>query len=86
MSYYNFGPKTIGVTASQVVATGTFKRSVLIQNLSANDIYIGDSTVTTATGIKIVAGGDATFNTQGDLWAVATGANSDVRYWEEHNG
>ena len=52
------GQVSVGTTATQVVASNTSRREVMIQNLDAsNDIYCGpDNTVTTTSGFKIPAG------------------------------
>ena len=53
----------------------------LIQNLSANSVYLlGDEDAPTTQGIKIVSGGShSKDNWTGDILLVADGAASDVR-------
>jgi len=59
------------------------RRQVMIQNLSADAVFIGDSTVTTATGLRIAQGEILTLDVldHGDIFVVGAGA-SDVRILE----
>ncbi|MBI4720823.1 MAG: hypothetical protein HY770_06310 [Chitinivibrionia bacterium] len=74
--------KTVGIAAVEIVP-GRSRRSVIVQNLSTNDVYVGGSGVTTANGIKIIPGASATIYTSASVYAIASGAGSDVRYLEE---
>ena len=59
------------------------RRQVMIQNLSSDAVYIGDSTVTTANGLRIAQNEILTLNVLdvGDIFVVGDGA-SDVRILE----
>jgi hypothetical protein len=76
------GPVAVGLAPILIKAPGT-RRSLLLQNLSNNDVYVGGPTVTTETGIKLSPGADITIYTLSAIYAIATAANSDVRYLEE---
>lgn len=61
------------------------KISTIQNNHATEAIYVGDSTVTTATGIKVAAaGGILYYRNTAELWAVSTGANNDVRLVTEY--
>jgi len=58
-----------------------FKVDFVVQNLSANNVYLSDIETDTATGIKIIAGGFVSKdNWEGDIFLIADGATSDVRF------
>jgi hypothetical protein len=50
------GQVDITNAATIIIATNTARKSVMIRNLTATDVYIGDSTLTVATGIPIKQG------------------------------
>lgn len=73
---------SIGTTIQQVFYTPKGKKALVsIQNLSANNVYIlNSSNQGTSDGIKLVTGAAATNNDlREDLWLIADGATSDVR-------
>lgn len=47
--------KTITSTATLIVASNSIRKSILIRNIGAVDIYIGTSAVTTANGFLLKA-------------------------------
>lgn len=50
---------TVGLTAAALIAVSLAgRRSMVLQNTGAKEIYIGDSTVTVSTGIRVAAGGN----------------------------
>ena len=80
----NHADVSIGTSAAVIKAANTSRSNIVVQNLSANDLYIGiDSSVTVANGIRIVAGASATLTHTAAVWGIASGASSDVRYFEE---
>lgn len=81
----NYGATTIGSGAAvRIVAANAKRDAVSIQNLHAsNDLYVGpDSSVTSSTGQKVAAGGSIAPPTRGDVYGRASGASTDVRFWE----
>jgi hypothetical protein len=82
----SFGATKIGSTAGLIVPLRDSRRSVLLQNLSANDIYVGGSTVTMATGIKVAPAEDITIYTRAPLYAISANEGNDLRYLEEYHG
>ena len=77
--------QAVTTTASQLAATALTDRcEITIQNLGNKAMYIGSTNaVTSATGVKIPAGGSASYNwgASADVWAISEG-NSDVRLME----
>jgi len=74
---------TVGTTEIQVAAAAA--RSIIVQNLGTDAIYVGvASGVTTATGVQIGSGGhlliDSAPNGLDDgLWLISGAAGQDVR-------
>lgn len=76
---------TVGATAALLVATPLAgRRQIIVSNTSSNDIFVGDSGVTTANGIRIAKGTQGVFDfTDGiALYAIAAGAGNTVRILE----
>ena len=73
----------IGTSAAIIKAANDTRSNIVIQNLSSNDLYIGGAAVTVANGIKVAAGSSATVTHAADIYGIASGAGSDVRYLEE---
>jgi hypothetical protein len=74
----------LAASATLVVAGRTLRKSVLIQNTDGtNPIYVGDSSVSSTTGLKVVAGASLELDDyNGPVYARASGANVDARYLE----
>ena len=80
----NYGAVSVGVAASVMKAANVNRQSILIQNNSANSLYVGDdNTLTTANGIHVIAGGSLELKTQKAIYGRASAAASDIRYFEE---
>jgi hypothetical protein len=82
-----FSAKTVNTTAggTDLVTTDLPNRTkILIQNIGSKPIYIGNSGVTAATGIKVPAGASAEFEAgpQVNLFAITDSGSSDVRIME----
>jgi hypothetical protein len=82
-----FSAKTVNTTAggTDLVTTDLANRTkILIQNIGSKPIYIGNSGVTAATGIKVPAGASAEFEAgpQVNLFAITDSGSSDVRIME----
>jgi hypothetical protein len=82
----SYGTVSIGGTAALLKAANTSRTSIVIQNVHATQLlYIGsDASVTTANGVRVAAvGGTLTLDDYtGPIYAIASGAATDVRYWE----
>lgn len=75
---------SVGAAAQVILAGRGMRTAVLLQNLHATqDLYVGPTSgVSTANGIKIAAGATMTLPFRGTIYGIATGAATDVRYWE----
>lgn len=76
----------VTTTASELAASPLAgRRRIMIQNLGARAVYIGeDNTVTTATGLEVAAGATLTLEAGPavDFWAIAASGTQDVRIYE----
>ena len=80
-----FASKTVLTSATDLVTSDLANRSkILIQNVSNRTIYIGESAVTAADGIRLSAGSsmELAVGPQVDLYAIAVGGSADVRILE----
>lgn len=78
------GAVTVGTSAVLIAAENLNRNSILVQNLGAADIYIGDSGVTTANGLKVAKdGGTISLTAQVAVYARSGSAGNNVRYLEE---
>lgn len=78
------GAVTVAATATLVKAANTTRQRLTVQNRSSDDIYIGPSGVTTATGLYLGPG--EAFTVQGStaaVYAIGAVGSQDVRYLEE---
>jgi hypothetical protein len=76
---------SIGTSAAVIRVAKSGRKSIVIQNAHASqDLYVGTtSSVTTANGVKIPAGQSFSFDDyNGALYGIASGAATDVRYFE----
>jgi len=76
---------SVGTDAIQLVAAMAGRKSLVVQNLGASDIYVGGTGVTTASGIKVAgSGGSLSIDkTAGAVWAISANAGQDVRVMVE---
>lgn len=77
--------QTVNNTASQLASTPLANRSkMIVQNLGSKEIYIGSSTVTASTGVKIPSGGNVElpYNASVALYAITPSGSADVRILE----
>lgn len=77
------GSIVAGTDPAEIIPDNETRRSVLVQNLSDNDIYVGGEDVTAATGIRVSAGGSLTLYVTTPVWTVASAPGAEVRYLEE---
>jgi len=80
-----YGNVAIGATAAVLVAARQARESVLIKNNHASQIlYLGgNSSVTTSNGLPLAAGESVRVESKNVIYAIASGASTDVRYFEE---
>lgn len=77
---------TVGGSATPLPASPQeFRRALVVHNNSAITIFLGDSTVTTSTGLPVAAGEKISFDIQGNpnvvIYAVS-GSSANVRIME----
>lgn len=76
---------SIGTSAEALIASAlSGRRRMLIQNLGANPVYLGDSAVTASTGIRVSAGANVELElgAAAALYAVCSSGSADVRILE----
>jgi hypothetical protein len=83
----NLRPSAVTVTgsATAIPATNLASRYVLvIQNLSSDNIYVGDITVTTANGLKLVPNAVLSIMVEDSVqvYGISDGTSSNVRILE----
>ncbi|MBX2986490.1 MAG: hypothetical protein KF802_01205 [Bdellovibrionaceae bacterium] len=74
---------TVGIAASQIVPQDLLRKGVLIQNLGAEDIFLGDVSVTIASGIRLSSGESFQFKNQAALYGISGTAGQNVRLMKE---
>ena len=77
---------TVGTIQSRIAKKQDRRTSLAIFNNSSNTLYIGNKGQNT-NGFIVPAGGSVSFaipedDPTGELWAVASAANSDIRVYE----
>jgi hypothetical protein len=80
----SYGQQDVSTTAVEVVAASAGRQSILVQNTGPEPVYVGfDSSVTSANGVEIAAGGTYADETYaGALYAITASGGSDIRFQE----
>lgn len=76
---------SISTSAEAVVASAlSGRRRLLVQNLGASPVYLGDAAVTTSTGIRVSAGANVELElgAAAALYAICAAGTADVRILE----
>jgi len=75
------GLKTIADTATEISFESQGGLTVLIQNLSGVDVYLGDSGVTTSTGYKLADGSSISYDllTDDSVYGIVATGTASVR-------
>lgn len=80
-----YGTVSVANTATQIKASNSSRKSIFIQNLGSDNMYVGnDASVTTANGgAKIVPGAamELIYCTSA-IYGISDGGNIDTRYFE----
>jgi beta-N-acetylglucosaminidase len=81
-----YGNVSIGATAALIKGQRGRRESIWIKNNHASQIlYLGsDSSVTTSNGYSLAAGQSIELKTKGNVYGIASGAGTDVRYFEAY--
>lgn len=71
---------SVSTTAAALLAVDATRIVSTIQNLGGSDIFLGDSTVTALTGLKLAPGGIYEHKNSDALYAITSaGTNADIR-------
>lgn len=75
---------SVGTSATLIRAAASARDAIIVQNAHASNLlYIGtDSSVTTSNGLRVGAGESISVPTRGNVYGIASGASTDVRYLE----
>lgn len=80
------GQQALTTSAAQVVAARATRRSVLIVNLSTTiTVYVGNTGVTSSTGIPVLPGAGVTIPSTTAQFAVAASSTPSVAYLEVYD-
>ena len=90
----NYGSVSVGTaTAASIVTASTRRLSLIITNIGASSAFLADnSSVTSANGIMLMAGGALTEDSggarmyQGDIYAIAGSEATTLTYWQRIRG
>lgn len=76
----SYGAVSVATAATRVVDVNNDRDSLLLSNNGASAVFLGDSAVTTSTGLPLAAGASLSLNTGSALYAVTAAGSIDVRY------
>lgn len=87
----SYNTVTVTTAATKIISIKAQREGNLIVNASNQTVYLGmDSTVTTATGLPLLA--NAVFSNtgylhawRGDIYGIVAGTTADVRFWDYEN-
>lgn len=80
------GQQALTTTAAQVVAARSTRRNVLIVNTSTTiTVYVGNTGVTSATGVPILPNASITIPSVTAQFAVAASGTPTVAYFETYD-
>lgn len=79
------GSASVTTTAAQLLATDTGRRSVIVQNLGTDDIWLGGTGITVTNGLRVSPGQAATLDKApiAAIYAIATSGTQSVSYITE---
>jgi hypothetical protein len=76
---------TVNTTATIIPSTAASgRRSIEVYNNGSNTVFLGNSSVTTSTGMPLVAGGNKAYDLDDSvvLYGITASGSSDVRSLE----
>lgn len=81
-----YGTVAVAATATLIVPDRARRESVIIQNNHATQtLHLGyNSSVTTATGLKLAAGQSVTLETKRQVYGIGSGADTTTNYIEQY--
>jgi len=82
-STLNNGQVTVAATATQIIATNTSRRSLLIKNHGTTVMYVGGAnTVTTSNGFRLNGGQSIYFRDQDEVFGIVAAGTETAGYLE----
>lgn len=80
------GQVTVSTTATLILAANGERHDATLVNLGTTDVYIGDSEVTTSTGVLLLGtkGTALTLNTRAAIYAIVGSGTQAISYIEEN--
>ena len=79
-----YGAKTDTTAAQLIAGARSGREQIGVQSLRASNLLdVGPhASVTAANRIRIAAGAERIIESRGDIYAIASAASTDVRFWE----
>ena len=82
--YFRTAQVNIGTTPTLVVAADNQRLMLHLINSGDGAIYIGDVSVTTATGYPVLGPSAITVSTRDEIYGVVASGTATIGYFEEH--
>lgn len=89
MALGSYNTVTVGTSATQIVASNTDRKGLIVANTSGTaTLYVGpNNSVSTTNGLPVGTNGSLTLSGletayRGDVFGISNAGNIDVRYWE----
>ena len=80
----NVGAVSVATTQTSIRNLTATRTALIIQNLGPYPIYIGPNGVTSVNGLRLQVNESVNdIFYVGQIYGIAVGGSSDVRYWEE---
>lgn len=77
------GAATANTVSSELVAANASRSRLVIQNIGSSTVYLGDSGVTVANGLKVLPGAQYICQHQEAVHAITSTGTADCRYSDE---
>lgn len=76
---------SVGATATQIVASDTTRKSLIVQNISGATVFVGtNNSVTSSNGIRLLQDDSVVFDRyDGTIFGIADATGHDVRFLAE---
>jgi hypothetical protein len=79
------GRVTIGPAPTLIVGENPRRRTILVRNVGANDIFLGGEFVNVTQGMPLPANTEKVFELSAELWGITAATNEEVRYLTEQD-
>lgn len=78
----DFGAVDITTSATQIRSANSNRKGILIYNKGTEEIYLGQSSVTTTSGFKLEAGESIYLYNKEEIYAISSSATNNIRFIE----